>query len=256
MDDERRYGDREVESLIARAVELSREAEAAPRPRGGLRLEEVERIAVEAGLSAQSIRRAAQDLEAEARAPAGGLRRFFGAERLVADLVLPGHPGEGTIQAVLAVLPDLCDASGSGTALAGGLVWRADGGYEARTGSKLRVELSREGNRSRLRIERSFDGAAGGIYGGLVGGLGLGCGLGVGLGVGFGELHSALFAISFSLASLGLSWLAARGIMGLYAKDARRRNRGLMDNLASRLAPQEEGASVLDVDPGHPGVDH
>ncbi len=241
MDEERRYGDREVESLIARAVELSREAEAVPRRRGGLSLEEVERIAVEAGLSAQSIRRAAQELEAGSRAPAGRLRRFLGAEKLVSDLVLPGQPGEEAIQSTLAVLPDLCDASGSGTALAGGFVWRADGGYETRAGGKLRIGLSLEGSRSRLRIERSFDGAAGGIYGGLVGGLGLGVGLGVGFGVGLGALNSPLFALGFPLASLGLSWLAARGLVGLYAKDARRRTQSLLESLGRRLGPGEEG---------------
>jgi hypothetical protein len=235
MEEDRRYSDREVEALIARAVELARE-DALPAKAGrGMSLAELEKAAAEAGLPVESIRRAARELEGRGGAGASSLRRFFGAQKEAAERRLLSEPRAEDISRLLLVLPDLANAPGSSMAAPGGFIYRTDGGYEARMGSRLRLELAKEGEASVLRVERTYDGAAGGIYGGLVGGLGIGMGMGVGFGVGLGALHSPLFAILFLLASLGLSFLAARSLMGLFRKEAKKKNERLLEEAAARL---------------------
>lgn len=235
MDEEKRYSDREVEALIARAVELSREEALPEKPRGGMSLAEVEKAAAEAGLSPDIVRRAALELAARKEAGGSRMRRFLRAEKETAVRRLAVQPSREAIDRLLLVLPDLADAPGQSVTAPGGFVFRTDGGYEARMGSRLRLELSKDGEGSALRVERSFDGAAGGIYGGLMGGLGLGCGLGVGLGVGLGAMHSPAFALAFGLGSLVLSYLASRGLMSLIQRDAKHRNGKLLEETASRL---------------------
>jgi len=239
MDEEKRYSDREVEALIARAVELSREEALPAKPRRGMSLAEIEKAATEAGLSPDIVRRAA--LELEARKDSGGsrMRRFFRAEKETAARRLAVQPSKEAIDRLLLVLPDLADAPGQSVTAPGGFVFRTDGGYEARMGSRLRLELSKDGEGSALRVERSFDGAAGGIYGGLMGGVGIGCGLGVGFGVGMGALHSPSFAAFFALGTMALCFLAARGLMSLIQRDAKRRNEKLLEEAASRLEVEE-----------------
>jgi hypothetical protein len=198
-------------------------------------LAELEKAAAEAGLPVESIRRAARELEGRGGAGALSARRFLGTQKETAERRLASHPSAEDISRLLLVLPDLADAPGNGMAAPGGFVYRSDGGYEARMGSRLRFELAKEGEASVLRVERSYDGAAGGIYGGLVGGVGIGMGMGVGFGVGLGSLHSSLFAILFLLGSLGLSFFAARGLMELFRKDARKKNARLLEEAAARL---------------------
>jgi len=239
MDEEKRYSDREVEALIARAVELSREEALPEKSRRGMSLAEIEKAATEAGLSRDIVRRAALELEARKASGGSRMRRFLRAEKESAVRRLAFQPSKEAIDRLLLVLPDLADAPGQGVTAPGGFVFRTDGGYEARMGSRLRFELSKDGGGSALRVERSFDGAAGGIYGGLMGGVGIGCGLGVGFGVGMGALHSPTFAALFALGTFSLCFLAARGLMSLIQRDAKRRNERLLEEAASRLEVEE-----------------
>jgi len=237
MESGRRYSDREVDALLARAVELSRAADpggGGEGSRAGLSLAELERIAAEAGLPAGAIQRAAEELES--RRGGGLLGRLKGAERAE----LPALPGRPELERLLAELPDLACLSGSGTVTETGLLWRSDGASEMRSGRKLRVELrpALEGTGGAIvDVRHDLGGAAGGIYGGIIGGLGVGAGMGIGFGFGMGALGSPLFALLFLTGSILLSALGARGLVGLVSRHAERKSRELAQDIAGALAP-------------------
>lgn len=73
----RRYDEKEIGRLLRRATELQTAEPTAPNP-GGMTLEELEEIAVEAGIDPNYLRRAALELES------GASRQTF-RERVVGD---------------------------------------------------------------------------------------------------------------------------------------------------------------------------
>jgi len=229
MPEERRYSDREVAALIARAVELSRAPSPAPRAEG-TSLAELERIGAEAGLDPSLLRRAAAELEPGGPGPRG---RLSVSARASADR----QPDEKELSLLCMDLPDLAGFAGNGNASGSLLVWRGDGATEANSGRAFRLELrpSPEGGSS---IEARFDlrKAAIGLYGGLVGGFGLGTGLSVGLSLGLGPLHSPLFAALFPLGSFalsfGISWLLVKALV----RDSRKRAEKIVEAVRERLA--------------------
>jgi hypothetical protein len=254
MNEDRRYSDREVERLLARAVELSRESEARasgePDRQEGMSLAELEKAAAEAGLPVETLRRAAWELDSGLSSAGGrgvategkGLAaRLFGPLRLREERVIGRPPTEAELANLALVLPDLAGVPGSVVQGGGGLIFRSDGGYETQYGQRLRFEVRPDG---RLIVERSFGGAAGGVYGGLVGGVGLGGGLGVGFGVGLGSLHSGLFAAAFAIGALLLSCLASRGIMAAIVADARRKNARILEDASARFSAVEPGKGL------------
>jgi hypothetical protein len=238
MDGDRLFSDKEVEAVLARAVELSRGGEGRGPRSEGTRLADLERIAAEAGLPADAIGRAVSELSAEPRPAVSSLRRLFGVEGGKARLELKEAPSASALNRLLLVLPDLAkQAGGSGSVADGILVWRGDRSAETQNGSSLRIELgpNPDGRGGYVEISLSVDGAAGGIYGGVIGGLGLGAGLGVGLGLGIGALHSPAFAILVPFGALALSFIASRSIVGAVSAWARRKVERLRAEIARRL---------------------
>jgi hypothetical protein len=236
VDEERRFSDKEVEALLARAVDITRRG-GSPARREGMALSELERVAAEAGLPGDALRRALAELEAEKALGGGSWRRLLGLEVLQKNIDLAKAPNDKELERLLMILPDLAGWSGSGAVVDSCLVWRSDKAMETQNGLSMRVEAAPkpggEGGTATVKITATS--AAGGIYGGLVGGMGLGCGLGVGLGVGLGELHSALFATLVPIASLALSFALSRGIMAAIAAWARKKITLISEVLERRL---------------------
>lgn len=239
MSEDRRYSDKEVEALLARAVELSRPTEGSAPRQSGTSLSELERIAAEAGLSPEALRRAAAELDSLRPASPSAFRRVVGAEKLDIDIPLHKAPDEAELGRLLLVLPDLADfVSGSGAIADGKLVWRSVKSAQSQSGIGLRIELGPKGGEGggSLRIQAEVDGAAGGVYGGIMGGLGLGCGFGIGFGVGLGELHSAAFATLVPLVCLALSFPLSRLIVSSLSRWTKKRALRLADEIAKRLS--------------------
>lgn len=239
MGEERRYSDKEVEVLLARAVELSRSPESFTPRQSGTSLAELERIALEAGLSPEALRRAAAEIDSLRPSSASTFRRIIGADKLLLDLPLAKAPDEAELGRLLLVLPDLADfVSGSGSIADGKLIWRSVKSAQSQSGICLRIEIgpSETGSGGSLRIQADVDGAAGGVYGGIMGGLGLGVGFGLGFGVGFGELHSAAFATLVPILCLALSFPLSRVVVASLSRWTRKRVRGLADEIAKRLS--------------------
>lgn len=219
--------------MIRRAAELEL---APPGRRGeaeGLTLADIEKIAAEAGLSPDSVRHAARELEGGSGASVAG--RIFGGGAVHRSRTIAREVDDSALGELLAELPDLAGIPGSGSVSSRGLVFRSDGGYESNTGTRFRLEIRRSGGSLAASVQRSFAGAVSGVYSGIVGGLGIGAGVGVGVGIGVGELHSALFATLVPIAFLGLSFLLSRGVLGLISRNASRKNERLLDAIDRRL---------------------
>jgi hypothetical protein len=237
MEGERLYSDKEVKALLSRAVEISRGEAQAARGGPGTSLEELRRIAGEAGLPAEALERALGELRSGQPSQDSGLKRLAGLERIEARLSLPAMPAKEALDSLLLDLPDIAGYPGSGAVAGGRLVWRSDKAIQGESGFTLRIEIEadRDGPGARALVSITSGAAAAGIYGGVIGGLGLGAGLGVGLSLGLGSLHSPAFATLVPIGALALSSLASRGIMALFNAWARRRVARISDELSRRL---------------------
>lgn len=98
-DSSRRYGDREVGLILKRATELQ---DTAPEPSGaGLSLEELEEIALEAGIDPSHLRRAATEVESGA-ASSSLATAFLGTSPTVSmERVIRGEIAEDVFEILL-----------------------------------------------------------------------------------------------------------------------------------------------------------
>ena len=226
-DSPRRYGDREIGLILKRATELQ---DTAPEPSGaGPSLEELEEIALEAGIDPVHLRRAAAEMESGA--PASGLASAFlgtpptiSLERIVR--------GEITAEVFEILLPEIQKTSvGQGTPSLFGrtLTWRSNTPSNTRS---LQVTVSSRDGTTQIRIEEQLHGFAGGLFGGLVGGGGAGIGIGVGVAIAV-DVGSVLLGVAFPLGVIGGCYLIARSIFGATVRRRQRTLRDLMERLAA-----------------------
>jgi hypothetical protein len=244
----RRYGDKEVGLILKRAAELQRQEPASAVEGGGLTLAELEEIAVEAGIDARHLQRAAAELDAgAARFHREGVERWLGGPVTIElQRSLPGELPESEFESLAAQIQEVADAHGQASLLGHTLTWRSATPEGERS---LQVTVSTREGRTRIRIEERLHGIAGGLFGGIMGGVGGGVGLGVGLGVGIGALGSAAFATVFPLAVITGSYLLARSIFGSLAWRRQRVLRELLDRLTEYVEGATSGQAL---EPGGP----
>ena len=218
MEDNEQYGEKALTQILKRAAELEAESGRAERP-SGYSLAEIEAIASEAGISADSIRSAAAELAGSRH---GVLDTFLGSAINLEERYTLGVPAnESLLQRLAEELPARLPP-GSIHSGHNHLLWRSDSLDSYRSGRALSLELRRNRDGSLLVVAQAKLGViAAGLFGGLMGGLGIGGGIGIGVGVGIGALGSPLFALIVPVAGLGISWLLARGIFKLIARHTR-----------------------------------
>ncbi len=226
MDAERRFSDKEVKALLARAVEYAQPAaEDRPATRQGTTAAELERIAAEAGLPAEALRRALAELDSPTRRDSTALRRALGCEIHVAETGLEKAPTRQELERLLMILPDIARLPGSGSVADDSLIWRSEYTSQNSSGIKRRVEISpKSGGGALVKVEVDPSLAGVGAYVGLVVGLGI-TAISVALPIGLAVLHSPAFAILTSLGAFILSFLGARGIMALVTRSIRAKAR-------------------------------
>jgi hypothetical protein len=234
--DGRRFNDKEVKRLLARAVELAQSSEDRPAPREGTTLAELERVAAEAGLPPAALQRALAELESAApSAEASALRRFLGAETYRTELVLDKAPSRQELERLLMVLPDIARLPGSGSVTDDSLVWRSEYTSQNSSGIKRRIEISaRAEGGALIKVEADPALAAVGSYVGIVAGLGI-TGVSLAIPLGLALLHSPSFAAWISAASILASAFLARGVMALVSSTIRKKARALVEELSRRL---------------------
>lgn len=236
---ERRYSDREVSAIIARAMELQKQQRADPEQpashRDGLTLREIEGIAHEVGIDPLVVSRAAFDVRSPN--PSEGWTGFLGAKPEAAEVVrLDREAEEEEMKELLVALPSITGETGVGNAFRGRLSWTTTGDRREETGRRLMIEAVETSDGGEVRITEKLGGLAGGMFGGLIGGVGLGAGFGVGFGVGLGVLGSALFAALFPIGAIAISYIAARLGFKALVRWRRRAVREMADRIGDFLA--------------------
>lgn len=229
----RRYGEKEVGLILKRATELQNEAPELTEG-GGLTIEELEEIAVEAGIDPQFLRDAAAELDRRGPSPEGVERLLGGPLMVELERRVPGEVPEDRWDDVIHEISRAANGQGHPSVIGRTLSWVLSDPNRQRF---LQVTVSNKEGETLIRIEERMQQLAGALYGGIVGGLGGGVGLGVGLGVGIGAMGSAIFATVFPAAVIGGSFWAARMAFGSTAHGRRRTLTTLLDRLTELVEP-------------------
>lgn len=240
-DSPRRFGDREVGLILKRATEIQDET---PEPSGtGLTAQELEEIAVEAGIEPRHVRLALAEMDRGAPASRIASTLLGSSPRIALERVFQGEIREEVFERLVPAIQRVAVGQGIPSLFGKTLTWRSTTPQNTRS---LQVTVSSRDGETQIRVEEQLHGLAGGLFGGLVGGGGVGVGLGVGIGVGVDVLSSVAFAVAFPFAAIGGAYVLARTIFGTLV---RQRNRAL-HQLMERLAEIVEADLVEAVESG------
>ena len=99
-------------------------------------------------------------------------------------------------------------------------------------GRSVTVTVNPVAGQTRIRIDESLKGVAGGLFGGLLGGLG-GASFALGAGLGMGALHSVLAMLAIQLGGVGSAFGMARAFLKLTYKGRKTELEQLLDRLAT-----------------------
>lgn len=227
----KRYSDKQVALILQRATEIT----AKEAPTSGFSLDDLERIAVEAGLDPAAVRRAAAEVDAgsvpTSRWPAflGGPTRVLFEARLDGELSAPAH--ERIVELLQRHLP-----AGTPSVIGRTLTWQLANPQ----GRQVGVRLSSRDGFTTVRVEEPLGNLIGGIYGGVGGGVG-------------GSLMPLLaIGASLALGPLAIAPALALGLVGsygltrsIYGAASRRRQaalQSLFDELCAAVAAEADEA--------------
>ena len=199
------YGDEEIGQLLKRATELQHREPSAPSS-AGLTLQELEEVALEAGIDPRFLQRAALEL-GTSPTDAGLWTKVVGDELLlIRETTVPGELDDDGFERVVNVIQLGTREHGQPSLLGRSLTWRAETPTKSRT---VQVTVTSRDGQTHVRLEENLHQLAGGVFGGGVGGVGIGVGVGMGIPLA-GWLGSGLFAVAAPLGFLALSYLGAR----------------------------------------------
>ncbi len=229
-DDARRhYGDKEVGLILKRATELQLEAPDILEEGEGLTLIELEEVAVEAGIDARFLRRAAKELDMVGPTPQGLHKLAGGPITIEVERRLSGEVPDEAFEEMLRDIQLAAEGAGQGSLIGHTLAWSSTDPNRQRS---LQIVIRSGDGETVIRVEERLHALAGAVFGGVMGGVGGGVGIGVGIGVGVGALGSVLFATAFPIGMVGISYILARSIFGPVS----RRRQKVLTQLAERLA--------------------
>jgi hypothetical protein len=201
----RRYSEKEVAELLTRAAELS-----GPVQAKGTSLDEVERIAAEAGIPSALVRQAAAELsrgKKPAQAPSIW-ERLFGKGRIRFEAVLPGEIAESDHEELFDIIQENLGLPGTLNRAGRAFSWALQAGPQG--GRSVSVHISARNGQTVIRIEERVGNLAGGVWGGLFGGAG--GGLAPLAGIGAAALGGPVAAFAAVLATLAAAGLGSRGL--------------------------------------------
>ncbi len=235
------YGDKEIGQILKRATELQDQEPSAPSS-SGLTLQELEEVAVEAGIDPRFLQRAALELGTSPIDP-GFWTNVVGDElMLLRETTVAGELSEDGFERVASVIQMGTREHGQPSLLGRSLTWRAETPSKTRT---VQVTVTSRDGQTQIRVEENLHQLAGGLFGGLIGGGGVGVGVGVGLPLGL-ALGSALVATAFPLAVIGLSYIGAREIYRKVTDKRRHVMNDLFDKILAEVYACVEDRAVDD----------
>src|SRR5687768_2145152 len=146
--DSKRYTETEFSLILAKAAEISGSSSAIDRIEDGLTIEEIESIAAEAGLSPESVARAARLVSDEGR-PSLLRRAVGGSFRVRRTFTVPGEFTDERARRVMDSARRTMQTNGAGDASASGVSWSA--------GQAGRVFVSAHGEGTETRVQVAVD---------------------------------------------------------------------------------------------------
>jgi len=225
----RRYNERETRWLLERAGKLERSIDGASRH--NLTLQQLESIALEAGLDPVHLRQAALELDAGGHSASS---RIMGAPlQLVFERTLPFDVDETSFANLLPAIEAAAGDVGRVTQIGHTSTWES---LRVQVGRTMQVRFSTGGGATTIRVEERFGGLAGGLFGGVVGGVGGGLGIAGGTAIAL-ALHSVAFAFALPTAVIGTTFLSVRAA---FKRHVRRRSailQQLIDDVVHALRP-------------------
>ena len=226
------YGEKEIGRILERATELQKTDSVDSSRSGGLSLQELEEIALEAGIEPRYLRRAALELDAGAGQTSKANWFIGNPLTLTLERTVAGELEDDEFELLVPVIQTSAGGHGHPSLLGRTLTWRFD---TPNVNRSLQVVVSSRDGHTHIRIDERLHGLAGGLFGGLMGGGGGGVGLGVGLPVGLEVVGSALAAVAFPLGVIGIAYLTARGIFGAIFRSRRQALSELLERLESSV---------------------
>ena len=222
------YGDEEIGQILKRATELQHREPSAPSS-SGLTLQELEEVAVEAGIDPRFLQRAALELGTSLTDSSFWTKVVGDELMLIRETTVPGELNDDGFERVVSVIQLGTREHGQPSLLGRSLTWRAETLNKTRT---IQVTVTSRDGQTHVRLEENLPQLAGGVFGVGVGGVGIGVGLGAGLPLaGFLGLGGSLLAAAFPLGALGLAYIGARGV---YRATTRKR-RSVMGELFDKI---------------------
>jgi hypothetical protein len=163
----RRYSEKQVALILQRAAEISTTREGA----SGTSLEDLERIALEAGLDPGAVRQAALEVErgGAASSTTSGWARFLGGPtRITKEARIEGELSPRAQELLIDVLQRHLP-TGQPSLVGRTLTWQS---LSMQGGRQVTVAVSSRDGATTVRIDEPLANLIGGIYGGVGGGFG------------------------------------------------------------------------------------
>jgi hypothetical protein len=223
----RRYNEKETRWLLERAGELQRSL--AGSSRHDLTLQQLESIALEAGLDPAQLRQAARELDAGGRAAS---TRILGAPlQLVFERTLPFDVDEKSFANLLSAIEAAAGDSGRVTQIGQPYTWESS---RANAGRVMQVRFSSGGGATKIRVEERLAHLAGGLFGGVLGGVGGGLGIGAGTSIAL-ALNSVALAFALPAAVIGTTFVSLRAGFKRYVRRRSAILQQLLDDIERAL---------------------
>lgn len=160
---QRKYSDKQVALILQRAAEIS----ARESPTSGATLEDLERIAAEAGLDPAAVRRAAAEVESGATSPTGWRAVLGGPTRILFETRLDGELPASAHEHLAELLQRHLPA-GTPAVIGRTFTWQT----ASPQGRHVAVSVSSRHGSTSVRIEEPLANVMGGVFGGVGGGVG------------------------------------------------------------------------------------
>lgn len=231
------YDEKQVAEILRRTAALEQKQKLA---RPTLTLEEIERIAKEAGMDPALVRQAALEV-ANDGGPPTFWARFTGAplQRTI-ERVVEGELTVDDHEAVATIIRDAFQGTGFGQQIA--VLGRSLSLATMLSGGLLEVQVAPKDGRTHVRISVNFRQLAGGLFGGFIGGIGGGLGSNVAWIVpvlaaqaGQPAVVGVVGGAAGLFATVGGAWALARALFSGRAKTVNTRADQLADALEAHL---------------------
>ncbi len=221
----RLYGEKEIGKILKRATELQHDEPPSPSV-DSMTLQELEEVAVEAGIDPAYLRQAALEVDTGA-AEWSTWAKLAGEELvLVREIIVPGELREDGFERIVGVLERGTSEHGQVNLLGKTLTWRA----ESNKSRTIKVTVASRDGQTSVRLEEDLRKLAGeyfGVFGGGAGTVGLAIGANVGIGL--------LGAFVSGVGVFGLSYLGTRQIYRAIVKRRRRAMGGLFEQVLAEV---------------------